>query len=248
MNAPTTNYLVCATHRSGSNLLCQMLWHSNLAGYPQEAFSPTRMVPIAAEYGLKTDPEADFPGYVRELMALRQSPNGVFGAKMMWKHLSPFCLAFGGDPANPMGTLHNVFPNLKFLWVRRRGVVRQAISMVKAKQSRVFNTLQLAPGEEPRQNALAYDFAAIDKEVKRFTREDAAWDGFFKSSGIRPAVVVYEDFVKNFDTQVRDVLRHLGVSVPDDYLAPPTNYRRQSDATNEEWAARYEQDRARAAG
>lgn len=242
MSKPRLAYLVCATHRSGSNLLCQMLWHTNLAGYPQEAFSPTRRGPIAEAHGLAADPEKDFAAYIHELMGVRQTPNGVFGAKMMWKHLPVFCEAFGGDPAKPWFTLRAQLPELRCLWVRRKGVVRQAISLVKAKQSNIYNTLQLGEGRVEETANLRYDFEAIDKEVKRFQREDAAWEGFFRDSAITPAVVVYEEFVRDFDAHVRRVLTHLDVELPQDFQTPTTNYVRQSDATNDEWAARYESD------
>jgi LPS sulfotransferase NodH len=243
MPAPALAYIVCATHRSGSNLLCQMLWHTGLAGYPQEAFSPTRRSIIAAQHGLKTDPEKDFAGYIRELMEIRQTPNGVFGAKMMWKHLPGFCEAFGGDPARPWITLRAELPSLRCLWVRRRDVVRQAISLVKAKQSKIYNTLQLQEGKKPETSEIRYDFAAIDKEVKRFRNEDESWSGFFRDAGITPAEIAYEDFARDFDGHIRRVLAHLDVEIPADFQCPTTNYIRQSDATNDEWARRYEADR-----
>jgi trehalose 2-sulfotransferase len=245
MPAPALAYLVCATHRSGSNLLCQMLWHTGLAGFPQEAFSPTRRAIIAGQHGLTTDPEKDFAGYIRELMAIRQTPNGIFGAKMMWKHLPGFCEAFGGDPARPWITLRAELPSLRCLWVRRRDVARQAISLVKAKQSKIYNTLQLQEGREPETSEIRYDFAAIDKEVRRFRKEDEAWAGFFRDSGITPAEITYEDFARDFDGHIRRVLAHLEVVLPADFRCPTTNYTRQSDATNDEWANRYEADRAR---
>lgn len=245
MPPPALAYLVCATHRSGSNLLCQMLWHTGLAGYPQEAFSPTRRSIIAGQHGLTTDPEKDFAGYIRELMGIRRTPNGVFGAKMMWKHLPEFCGAFGGDPARPWESLRAELPDLRCLWMRRRDVVRQAISLVKAKQSKIYNTLQLEEGKQPGTTDLRYDFAAIDKEVKRFRREDAAWSGFFRDSGITPAEITYEEFARDFDGHIRRVLAHLRVEVPDGFQCPETNYTRQSDATNDEWAQRYTSDLAR---
>ena len=239
MRAPSLAYLVCATHRSGSNLLCQMLWHTGLAGFPQEAFSPTRMGIIADQHALGVDPDQDFPGYVRRLMEVRQTGNGVFGAKMMWKHLPGVCAAYHGNPARPWETLAAVLPDLRCVWMRRRDVTRQAISLVKAKQSRIYNSLQIDEGGAREPVELRYDFAAIDKEVKRFQAEDLSWDGFFKSSGIIPAMVVYEEFVNSFESDIRRVLAHLDVPVPAGFHIPPTTYTRQSDATNDEWAERY---------
>lgn len=245
MPAPALAYIVCATHRSGSNLLCQMLWHTGIAGFPQEAFSPTRRAIIAGQHGLATDPEKDYAGYIRELMEIRQSPNGIFGAKMMWKHLPGFCAAFGGDPTCPWITLREQLPSLRCLWVRRRDVVRQAISLVKAKQSKIYNTLQLQEGKKADTTEIRYDFAAIDKAVNRLRKEDEAWAGFFRDSGIVPAEINYEDFARDFDSHIRRVLAHLGAVIPADFRTPETNYTRQSDATNDEWARRYEADKSR---
>src|ERR1700730_11249617 len=39
---PHTCYFVCATQRSGSTLLCELLKNTHLAGYPEEYFDALR--------------------------------------------------------------------------------------------------------------------------------------------------------------------------------------------------------------
>jgi len=241
---PTSAYLICATHRCGSNLLCQVLWHTKLAGYPQEAFSPTRSPHIAAEHGVSFHPKTEFWGYVSELMRLRQTPNGVFGAKIMWSQVSWFVDHLKADPAwpGPVGgtlpeILDAVFPGLRFVWMRRGDKIRQAISLVKAKQTKIYNSLQAASGAVP--GEATYDFAAIGREVKRLHKDDRAWGAFFQQAGVSPFLVVYEDFVANYHATIRDLLRFLGQNVPDGFRAPPTNYQRLADAVNDEWHARF---------
>jgi trehalose 2-sulfotransferase len=245
---PRLAYLVCATHRSGSNLLCQVLWHTGRAGYPQEAFSPTRAAVIAAEHAVPHDPATCFAAYVADLMARRQTPNGVFGAKIMWSQVPWFVERLHADPGwtggsgQPLGELlPAVFPGLRFVWMRRRDKVRQAISLVKAKQTRIYNSLQAAGAPPP--PAPAYDFTAIERERQRFEDDDASWERFFADSGHRPFALCYEDIVAQPSPLIRDLLRHLGEDVPDDYEAPRTTYQRLSDSVNDEWFERFERER-----
>jgi len=241
-----SHYLVCATHRSGSNLLCQALWLSKLAGYPQECFSPTRCAPIAAEHGIECDPGTHFYEYVKQLLLRRRTENGVFGAKIMWKHVEWVRERVLADPeyTGPAGVdsfalLQQLFPGLRFVWMRRRDKVRQAISLWKAKQSKIYNSMQLDEREAVPLEALRFDFEGIDKEVRRFGAEDEAWGGFFAGHGVTPVEVVYEEFVKEYELTVLRVLDALEVAVPEGFSAPRTHYERLSDAVNDEWYAMY---------
>lgn len=241
---PISTYLICATHRSGSNLLCQALWHTGMAGYPQEAFSPTRAPHIAAEHGIPYNPEKQLACYSSALLRLRQTPNEVFGAKIMWSQVSWLVerlKADGAWPGPPNATLseifHSLFPDLRFLWMRRRDKVRQAISLVKAKQTKIYNSMQAESGAVP--GEAAYDFEAIDREVRRLHEDDGCWGSFFVQAEIKAHTIYYEDFIENYDSTIRDILRFLGQVVPDNYQAPQTNYQRQADALNDEWHARY---------
>src|ERR671917_2614911 len=108
---PRVSYLVCATPRSGSTLLCEALSGTGLAGRPAEYFEAmydTRLPRRPTDYfeGLRAIPAASFladqlpteGGEAREALSqaatyrdylawvLRTgtTPNGVFGAKLMW--------------------------------------------------------------------------------------------------------------------------------------------------------------------
>src|SRR3954452_14799076 len=97
---PRLSYLVCATERSGSTLLCELLAGTGVAGRPEEVFETleaTGRVRQAREYFDGTDPEVlrllpplQAPVAVRpwedrlaDALARGTTPNGVFGAKMM---------------------------------------------------------------------------------------------------------------------------------------------------------------------
>ena len=239
------SYLVCATHRSGSNLLCQALWHTDLCGRPQEFFSPTRAEKIAAEHGLSADPESDYAGYVAELIERRATSNGVFGGKIMWAHLGPFVERLGAGGESTATTLGRVFPNLHYLWVRRDDKLRQAISMWKAKQTKIYNSLQHGEREAPAAPP-EFNFEEVRSAKERFEREDASWGEFFAENSIDPVEVHYESFAADYERGVAGILERFGIETPEGFAVKPLTYKKLADATNEEWRERYLQMEASA--
>jgi LPS sulfotransferase NodH len=112
----SSSYVVCATPRSGSTLLCALLGATGVAGRPEEYFERLR------HSGLPRQPREYFDGVedpdVLELLAPTEpghpdgrdplgealepgtTPNGVFGAKLMWTHLQDVAARLG-RPATP---------------------------------------------------------------------------------------------------------------------------------------------------
>jgi LPS sulfotransferase NodH len=117
MTAPQRSYLVCATPRSGSTLVCQALKETGVAGRPQEYFE------ALVQSGRPRRPEQYFIGaddqtildHLEQLRRSDEQParsplwsrsaydrylewaleagttdNGVFGAKLMWGYFGDF--------------------------------------------------------------------------------------------------------------------------------------------------------------
>ncbi|MGO9489140.1 MAG: Stf0 family sulfotransferase [Solirubrobacteraceae bacterium] len=122
---PTRSYLVCATPRSGSTLLCESLLGTGVAGRPREYFEElkeTGMPRRPREYfwGLRSpevirllphdanidqiaqrSPTWSREDYGRHLdWALKEgtTPNGVFGSKLMWGYFNDFLELMRGIP------------------------------------------------------------------------------------------------------------------------------------------------------
>ena len=246
---PTKKYLVCATHRSGSNLVCQALWHTDVCGRPQEFFSPTRAEHIAKEHQLAADPAADYPAYLTELIGSRTTANGVFGGKIMWAHLKHFRAGTLGDqPGSTTDAelLHAVFgEDLRCIWARREDKLRQAISMWKAKQTNIYNSIQTTANERPQPaKRPEFDYDEIKKIVARFEKEDAAWKQFFEENAIPYRPVTYETFVDRYEDETRAMVEFLGIDTPDGFRVAPTTYTRLSDSINDEWYQRFQQHTA----
>jgi LPS sulfotransferase NodH len=150
------SYLVCATPRSGSTLLCEAVKGTGVAGRPEEYFEAviaTGRPPRPEDYleGLY-DPEAlslvggaaapepppysslagvaSYAEHVERVKEWGRTPNGVFGAKLMWDHLGRLA-----RDRPPREALDELFDGPRYVWVRRGDVVRQAVSLWRAMQT-----------------------------------------------------------------------------------------------------------------
>jgi LPS sulfotransferase NodH len=229
---PSVSYLVCATNRSGSNLLCGLLKRTGVAGRPEEYFWRGFEPDWARSWGASGPVE-----YV--LGAIREGTReGVFGAKVMWFHM-PNLLAKleaveGREGLDDRALLEGTFPGLRFVWIWREDVVAQAVSFAKAKQTDQWT--DLAPRRPDR--VARFDFAEIDRLVGEIEEQNAAWRRWFRANGITPFDVRYEDLVADMEGVTRRLLEFLGVAAPGDMAIEP-RHARQADSVNAEWAARY---------
>jgi trehalose 2-sulfotransferase len=288
-DAPTRSYLVCATQRSGSTLVCQALKQTGVAGMPEEFFEalqhsgrprrpeeyftglddPSILSHLAErERRSANDPEPTSPLWTRTAYdryldwAMEQgtTPNGVFGAKLMWNYFGDFVSLLRNIPDHrdaPLAELlPAVFPNLTFVRVVRANKVRQAVSLWKAVQTAAWR--QENPGEARELGAMAedpdtppyksfmdehlpalrFDFNAISHLLGGILRDEARWDAFFEHVRIRPVLVLYENFAADQDASTASVLRQLDLEVPEGFHFEP-KMKSQSDGLNDDWARRY---------
>jgi len=275
--APDRCYLVCATPRSGSTLLCETLEATGVAGRPGEYFeelketgiprrpreyfwglrSPEviRLLPQEAE--LDRDAERrptwsrdDYAEHFGAALRAGTTPNGVFGAKMMWSYFPDFLELMRGIPRFAgMGDgslLGTAFPRLSYVFVSRSDKVRQAVSLWRALQTLVWRQATGAAAEEPLPERRAvYSFDAIDHLLEQLRRHEDAWRGFFFRIGQQPLQVFYEEVAGDPDAAVVRLLAALGIAG-----APvsPTRQRsisRQSDELSESWVQNYLEDVSR---
>ena len=266
------SYLVCATPRSGSTLLCEALAATAVAGRPAEYFEAmydTGLPRRPTDYfeGLHALPAAAFladhlpaeGGDARE--ALRQAstyrdylswvfaagttPNGVFGAKLMWGHVDHFVSYLRDLPEHagrPVPRLFDaVFPSLRYLRVLRRDKVRQAVSLWKALQTATWRIERSRSGQDepPRDREGEFSFDAIDHLRRQISVHEAAWTSYFEEAGIEPLTIVYEELSEAYEETLEETLGYLGVA-PQARSAPALEMHRQADATSEEWVERYQ--------
>jgi LPS sulfotransferase NodH len=222
---PRISFIVCATPRCGSSLLCELLASTELAGAPTEFFDLEQMGEFQRLWGTAT-----LDDYVEALFAKKTSPNGVFGIKTHYHQLVD---AFGA--VEPFGR----FPNLHLVYVRRLDRLRQAVSFARATQTEQWSSLHKAPVVPP-----TYDREQIRLMLHWIEREEAAWEYLFGDSGAPLYRVIYEDFVESIEKTLIDVVRFLEIELPPAFEVPEPTLHRQADVLTEEWIARYLEEAA----
>lgn len=128
----TASYLICATPRSGSTFLCELLTLTGVAGHPQEWMLPICQ-PLARQvYGIETS--FDDPGYFDRLRERAVTANGVFAAKLMWPTMQQLASGALWNLPPLRGALAEAGPFADFRYIRivRADRIAQAISWVIA--------------------------------------------------------------------------------------------------------------------
>jgi len=228
------SYLVCATPRSGSSFLCEILSSTRVAGCPEDYFwNPPFWF---AQWGA-----TDFASFAQRLLEEGTTANGVFGSKLMWGQLDDLVKQFATllslGNAGPRQVLAAAFPNLHYIWLTRRDKLRQGISYYRAMETKVWRSTDVSKVArvEPR-----FNFEAIQSLVQLCTWEDRAWQDYFRQNAIEPCTVVYEDLLESPAAVVRRVLSYLAVQARDPLFQEGAwLHQRQSDAISEEWVERY---------
>ncbi|HWO82430.1 MAG TPA: Stf0 family sulfotransferase, partial [Solirubrobacterales bacterium] len=70
--------------------------------------------------------------------------------------------------------------------------------------------------------------------------EEASWDAFFEHSGIKPILVLYENFAADYEASTLNLLDRLDLTCPEGFEFEP-RMKKQSDRVNDDWTKRYSQ-------
>jgi LPS sulfotransferase NodH len=123
---PAISYIVASVQRSGTHLLCSIL-RSAGAGSPDEYFF--------SKYGETWEERWGSPSrvaYLERIFQQHTTADGVFGFVVMWVYFDRVVQMLQEIPAyknfNESQLLAAVFNRPKYIWMRRRNRVQQAVS------------------------------------------------------------------------------------------------------------------------
>lgn len=245
-----TSYVLCATPRTGSTLLCDLLASTGVAGRPESYFRE----PDETEWAERFDVEvqegrvADYARFASAVRAVGTTPNGVFGVRIMWGSMTPLVARLSAAHRNrgasvdrghrsptlktDLDVLTDTFGSLGFVHLRRMDVVRQAVSWARAEQTGYWQQGQVS------REAPHVDLDRVEALVRMIHEHNVAWTGWFAARGIAPLRMTYEEVVIDPGSAVRQILANVGVTAPPNWK-PASRHRRQADELNEEWARQY---------
>ncbi len=112
-------------------------------------------------------------------------------------------------------------------------MVAQVVSWAKALQTGQWS----AP--DPRLAEPEFDIAQIERCLAWLQEDRAGWEHWFRAERIEPFAISYETLIADMEGVTLDALEFLGLRMPEGSRLDPGPIRRQGDAVNAEWAARY---------
>lgn len=211
-------YLICATPRSGSYFLCDLLRSTGVLGRPHEYFGTYTM----HRFGMVDERAA-----IDTLLAMAHTwggtSNGVFGAKLF-----PLQLA-----ATPPGEIMAGMGNPLLIHLERADQLGQAISLTRAAISNAFLAGQKSTSEPQFDGPLIRDYLEL------IIRWNAAWQLWFARHGVVPLRLLYEELVADPQGNIDRVAAALGVTAAARVDPARLTMAIQRDALSEEWRERF---------
>lgn len=241
------SYIICATPRSGTTLLTDLLSATGVAGQPDSFFRLQSFGWWADYLNVPNNEWADEVSFDRKYLTavLEESIDAtkIFGMRLMWRdfaNLSNRLAVFNPGLLTDISRFETAFGPIRFVHLSRQDKVAQAVSRVKAEQSGLWhvdeNGLErerLKSGQPP-----VYDAAAIAEQVAECEVHDAAWVNWFDQQKLQPVKITYEALSDNPRAILGQILSALGQDRTIARMVEPKT-RKLADDGSREWASRF---------
>ncbi len=217
------------TPRSGSSWLTDIIAQSGALGAAREFFNPKRLPKMAQALGAR-----DLDSYI-DLLGRRFGAGGVFSFEITAHQLravfpdtDTFIAHFGAVPA---------------VWLIRRDIVAQAVSLAKMVSTSVSHTpLASTDSRAAAEAAFAYDAALIRRWLTHILVAERESEALFAAHAIRPLRLSYEGIMAaGADATLAQLAAHIGVAA-----LPPTppepRHSKLGTSLNADYAARFRRE------
>jgi len=217
-------YLVLSNGRTGSSMVGSALWASGLAGVPFEYLNPDYMAPY-----MRGRPGLSLDGYMNDIVSRRTTPNGVFGFKL---HHHQFMSIFRRD--DQRAWIEDLLRGQdRFIFIRRRDKLLQAISGFHARSSKVWNSSVAARAGSQGRRFAEGDAEALTASLFRALAGEAGWLKAIATMSLPVLEIWYEDLVADYANQMQRVFDHLGLSIAPQDIPPPQTVKLANDMAKE---------------
>ena len=183
------SFLVCGTPRTGTNLFLSLLDSTRFFGILDEHLGKGRLTEyLDVPYeDLCKLPDSTICAIFEKIQGDTQR-NGIWGCKVF---LDRFYLLQRYMHAKGLG-----WDAFKVIWIRRKNMLKQAISFAKAVELQQFSleSIQELSASLASEKEISLLIRTIEKYYCKFSLWDFAWQFFFDTHGIVPHIVYYEDF------------------------------------------------------
>lgn len=192
-------YVICATPRSGSTMLCHLLSQSG-AGQPHSYFREEDIGYWADRWGVPHAADETDPAFNRAHLAgmtrAGRSESNVFGLRLMWDsvpHASLRLDAALGGSGDILSQMEQAFDPTLFIQLSRADKAAQAASLLRAERTGLWHLN--ADGSQRERGAptrTTVDDRSLARARDNLTQADAAWSRLFDRREVVPLRLTYE--------------------------------------------------------
>ena len=232
---PTKGYFICSSARSGTNMFGYSMQAMGY-GMPREGFN---MI-LNRKHGWGYE-KSDLISYIRDMYSRQtDSKNDIFGLKIFWQQLKFYSrecdqiAVINESLLSDFEKLHLFFPYVRFIYLRRRNKLRQAISLARTDQDGLY--LLFDDNEASRKKKAYYDSDQISRFLILLTSQDQLWQSFFEGNEIKPHMIWYEDLVDDYIAVMSQAVNYL--DLPSMNMKKPPS-KKQADNISDEWYDRF---------
>ncbi|HZP19144.1 MAG TPA: Stf0 family sulfotransferase [Bauldia sp.] len=211
---------IAASPRSGTSMLGTVMAQTGSLGIPHEWLH----VGFSWPPSVTELPNSTVEQCCRLLLANGLTPNGVGAVKL-------FGIYFVGIVAEI--DFPRWFPNVSWVWLRRRDLLRQAVSLAFAWRSGKWTSTDGGPA------TVSYSSSLLRHCLKSLLLHDGVWRGYFAGRGVAPLPLWYEDVADRLEDTVRAIAAHAGVPLAREPDESRLKLRRQATEENERWVERF---------
>jgi LPS sulfotransferase NodH len=228
---PEITYLLATVPRTGSTYVSHKLWRTGCLGAPLEYLNFQE-----GHYGFARSSTDLQRSLWRSVLRRRTSPNGVFGFKAFPTQLQAL---HDGNSALLSEVMSLVHPQ-RVVYLARRDRIAHIVSYARASLSGIWRQEQEGEASE----TLDYSREALESAERGIDLQTAAWEAMFRSLGIAPLRLWYEDAVADPEEIARQVAGHLGVAIDLAAQVRVPEVRRQREGESRSWAERYAESKS----
>ena len=219
-------YIIAITPRSGSSYLASVMRKSKLMGTPGEFLPPVFMKNILQKIPARCPDE-----YLRNVLRKTQTKNKVSGLKTSWFQFQQFLSALNDQ---------TVFYKFKYIYLYRRDIVQQAVSLYKATESNMFHTnIEHSSDTLQKVKNLEYSYEKIKKWKKHIEQGELEWQNFFLANNIYPLRISYEEIDSNIDLCINSISTYLGVNNFNDNIVHNSVFKKMRDRKSLEYSCKF---------
>jgi len=228
---PLRCYAILYISRSGSTWLADLLSRQGDLGKPREYLNLDMIARFATEMNANT-----LRDYFAMLGRKRASANRVFGLKVGWAQLE----LLAGE-----GLAEDVLAGYSWIYLRRRNLVAQAVSLYKARLTRAYqrrrtDSSDLRKALDDADARVAYDADGILRYFNEIVDGERVAEAMIASAAVSPVRYFYEDLVSADPGTVVAAVHRLvfGVDRPSQPVRP-SNIEQTGSAQNLQFENRF---------